>query len=279
MTHAVDHQPEPDTNRRDLVLVEHRDQVMVLTLNRPDRLNAWTSELEARYFQLLEEAEANPDVRAVVVTGAGRGFCAGADMADLAAVADGQSPAGGPGRERSFPLTLRLPLIAAINGAVVGLGLVEALYCDVRFSVPSAKFSTMFARRGLIAEYGISWLLPRIVGHANALDLLLSGRMIDGNEAHAIGLVNRVVESGSVVEAAVEYAQDIATYCSPRSMATIKAQVQRDHERSFLDAYAEAEELFQASITWPDIGEGVASYEQRRPPKFAGLAQTPPATS
>jgi enoyl-CoA hydratase/carnithine racemase len=271
MRQAVDHQPEPRTDGQDLVLVEHRDQVMVLTLNRPDRLNAWTAALEARYFQLLEEAEANPDVRAVVVTGAGMGFCAGADMADLAAAADGELPASEHGRARSFPLTLRLPLIAAINGAVVGLGLVEALYCDIRFSVPSAKFSTMFARRGLIAEYGISWLLPRIVGHANALDLLLSGRMIDGNEAYAIGLVNRVIESGSVLDAAVEYAQDIATYCSPRSMATIKAQVQRDHDSSFPDAYAEAEKLFNASLTWPDITEGVASYEQRRPPRFAAL--------
>ena len=191
----------------ELVLAEHRGPVLLLTLNRPDRLNAWNDALEERYFALLDDAEASPDVRAVVVTGAGRGFCAGADLADLEQVATVDfSTATLPERKRprERPLALRKPLIAAINGAAVGLGLVEALYCDLRFCTPNAKLGTAFVRRGLIAEYGIAWLLPRLIGQSRALDLLLSGRIIQGEEALAMGLVDRVVPD--VVEAAVERA-------------------------------------------------------------------------
>src|SRR5579859_1564559 len=211
----------------DLVLAEHRDSVLLLTLNRPDRLNAWTDPLEERYFALLDEAEADDSVRAVVLTGAGRGFCAGADMANLARIGHVTvDPAAVPprarGRER--PLSFRKPLIAAINGPVAGLGLVEALYCDVRFTTPSAKFTTAFVRRGLVAEYGIAWLLPRLIGPSRALDLLMSGRVVLGEEAFAMGLADRVVPASSLVDDAVAYAADLAANCSPTSMSIMKDQ-------------------------------------------------------
>ncbi len=257
----------------DTVLAERRGAVLVLTLNRPDRLNAWNDALEARYFQLLDEAEDDPEVRAIVVTGAGRGFCAGADMADLeaAGAADPTEALRNRPRPRTFPLTVRKPLIAAINGAAAGLGLVEALYCDLRFCTPEAKLTTAFARRGLIAEYGIAWLLPRLVGPSAALDLLLSARVVRGEEAHRIGLVDRLSPAETVVDDAVAYATELAEHCSPAAMAIIKAQVHADLDRSFADAVAAAEDLMVESFQRPDVVEGVQSYNEQRPPAFAPL--------
>ena len=263
----------------DLVLVERRNAVAVLTLNRPERLNAWTDPLEAAYFAALDAAEDDQGVRAIVVTGAGRGFCAGADMDNLKA-------AGDPSREttlrnrprpRTFPLTVRKPMIAAINGAAAGLGLVEALYCDLRFATPEAKLTTAFVRRGLIAEYGMSWLLPRLVGYSTALDLLLSGRIVRGDEACRIGLVNRLSDAETVVADAVAYAQDLADHCSPVSMATIKAQVREDLDRDFASATAAAEALMIDSLRGADVREGVRSYLEKRPPAFPPLSPRDPA--
>lgn len=255
------------------VLYELRGAVALLTLNRPDRLNTWSNDLEDRYFELLDQIEDDPEVRAVVVTGAGRGFCAGADMddLDLAGTADLKATLARP-RPRSFPLTVRKPLIAALNGAAAGLGLVEALYCDIRFATPAAKLTTAFALRGLIAEYGISWILPRLVGQANALDLLLSGRVVQGEEALAMGLVNRLVEPDALVDAAVAYAQNLADVASPASMAAIKRQVRRHMDATFDEAVAESDDLMRASFEWPDVREGVNSYLERRPPAFPPLA-------
>ena len=255
------------------VLAERAGPVLVLTLNRPDRLNAWNNALEDRYFDLLEAAEDDGDVRAIVVTGAGRGFSAGADMEDLQRVGDGEAPriVARP-RPRTFPLTVRKPMIAAGNGAAAGLGLVEALYCDVRFCSPKGMCTTAFARRGLIAEYGIAWLLPRLVGTSNALDLLLSARVVQGEEACAMGLVNRVVEPERLLEEAVAYGADLAEHCSPRSMAAIKRQVQLAHDGTLADAVAVADRVMHESFTWPDAPEGVASYLEQRSPAFPSLA-------
>jgi enoyl-CoA hydratase/carnithine racemase len=259
-----------------LVLAEQRETVLVLTLNRPERMNAWTDALEDQYFERLAAAEADPAVRAIVVTGAGRGFCAGADLDDLAAVGATGEAADGAVTDRpprSFPSTIRKPLIAALNGAAAGLGLVEALYCDVRFATPTAKLTTAFARRGLIAEYGISWLLPRIVGVSRALDLLISGRVVLGDEAERIGLVDRVEPAERLVDEAVAYALDLARNCSPTSMAVIKSQVQRHLSATFAEAVADSDRLMLESFGWPDVAEGVTSYRERRPPAF------PPLTS
>jgi enoyl-CoA hydratase/carnithine racemase len=262
------------SGRKDLVLSERFGAVLLLTFNRPDRLNAWTNELEEQYFHLLDEAEADPEVRAIVVTGAGRGFSAGADMdilVDVAAEGVDEGEEHLP-RPRWFPMTVRKPMIAAINGAAAGLGLVEALYSDIRFCAPEAKLTTSFSRRGLIAEHGSSWLLPQLVGRSKALDLLMSGRVILGLEAWRIGLVDRVVADEHLVSEAIAYAADLAANCSPTSMATIKAQVQRDVERSFVEADADADRLMLESLNAPDMKEGVASYVERRPPAFAPLA-------
>lgn len=254
-----------------VLLAERRDAVVVLTLNRPDRLNAWNDALEDAYYGALADADADPDVRAIIVTGAGRGFCAGADMEQLAQI--GTEGAELPERPlpRHFPLSIRKPLIAAINGAAAGLGLVEALYCDLRFATPTAKLTTAFARRGLVAEYGLSWLLPRLVGPSRALDMLLSARVVLGEEALAMGLVDRVVEADRLVDEAVAYAQDLAANCSPWSMATMKAQVQRHLDADFATAMADTDRLMLESFARPDVIEGVSSYLEQRPPAFPPL--------
>jgi enoyl-CoA hydratase/carnithine racemase len=259
----------------ELVLKEvHEDGVAVLTLNRPERLNAWTAELEQVYFAQLKECAASTDVRVIVVTGAGRGFCAGADMNSLQAIGegDGAVPAGFEHTPQTFTLSVPKPVIAAINGPCAGIGLVQALMCDVRFVAENAKLTTAFARRGLIAEHGISWILPRLMGPARALDLLLSGRVVLGREAVELGLCNRVTPAETVLEEALVYARELATQCSPASMATMKRQVYAALEQPLSVAEAEADALMLASFSQPDFTEGVSSFVERREPRFAGLA-------
>lgn len=255
------------------VLAETRGGVLILTLNRPDRLNAWNDAMEQRYFSLLDQAEADPDIRAVVVTGSGRGFCAGADMDDLRII-PGAEEESAPKRVIPChrPLLMTKPLIAAVNGAAAGLGFVQAMYADLRFTTPSAKLTTAFVRRGLIAEYGVGWLLPRLVGHSKASDLLLSARVVLGAEALEMGLVDRVVEPDRLLESAVEYAQELATHCSPAAMSAIKSQLLGAHQQTFAEAVVEADERMLASFKHPDMAEGVASYLQRRNPAFAGIS-------
>src|SRR5436305_6005962 len=254
----------------DPVLIEVADGVAVLTLNRPDRLNAWTQALENRYFDLLEQCGSDTDVRVVVVTGAGRGFCAGADMEDLQTIGDSGID-GARARERrpqTLPLTIPKPIIAAINGPCAGIGLVQALMCDIRFATPGAKLTTAFARRGLIAEHGISWILPRLIGHARALDLLMSGRVFLAEEAAELGVVNRL----GTLDDALEYAQDMAANWSPASMAVMKQQVYAHLDRGLDEALAESDGLMLESFTRPDFPEGVASFVERREPHFAALS-------
>ncbi len=253
------------------VLTERRGAVLLVTLNRPERLNAWTAAMEDAYFDALLAADADPDVRAVVVTGAGRGFCAGADMDDLGRASQATEADLERARPRHLPLTLRTPLVAAVNGPAAGLGMVEALYCDVRFASPEAAFLTAFARRGLVAEYGLAWLLPRLVGHGRASDLLLSGRRVGGEEAARIGLVEHLVPASDLVARTVAYAEELATSCSPWSMATIKSQLAQDAERSFAESVRHADDLMRRSFRGPDLVEGVASFTERRAPVFPPL--------
>jgi enoyl-CoA hydratase/carnithine racemase len=255
------------------VLGQRRGSVLVLTLNRPDRLNAWTEVMEQRYFELLDAAESDPDVRAVVLTGAGRGFCAGADMDDLCELADSRdfTPLLQRDPPRHRPLLFSKPLVAAINGAAAGLGLVEALYCDVRFAIPQSKLTAAFSRRGLIGEYGIAWLLPRLVGRSRALDILLSSRVILGEEALRLGLVDRVVAPELLLDAAVAYAGELANFCSPASMRTIKRQLLQAQDSTFAEAVHEAERLMLDAFNSPDFREGLNSYLGGRSPAFPGL--------
>jgi enoyl-CoA hydratase/carnithine racemase len=258
----------------EIVLCEITDEVALLTLNRPDRLNAWTPALQTRYFDLLDECVARDDVRAIVVTGAGRGFCAGADMDDLKTISGGEVDRSQSDDTRpvAYPLSLPKPVIAAINGPCAGIGLVLAVMCDLRFVAQSAKITTAFSRRGLVAEHGISWLLPRLVGHASALDLLLSARVVLGAEAAELGLVNRAVEDGAVVEGTLRYARDLARECSPASMALMKRQVYADYDRTLAQTIDEANRLMAESFSAPDLAEGVASFLERRSPHFAPLS-------
>jgi enoyl-CoA hydratase/carnithine racemase len=261
-------------SKTDVVEMAIEDGVALLTLNRPDRLNAWTTEMEHAYFALLEQCAEDAQVRVIVVTGAGRGFCAGADMQELQALGDGTLDAReheSARRPQSYPLSIPKPIIAAINGACAGIGLVQALMCDIRFAAEGAKLTTAFARRGLIAEHGISWMLPRLVGPARALDLLLSGRVVFAEEAAELGLVNRVLAPDRLLDAALDYARELVVNCSPASMATMKRQVYADLEGTLAAALTEADKLMLASFAAPDFAEGVASFVERRDPRFAAL--------
>jgi enoyl-CoA hydratase/carnithine racemase len=263
----------------EVVQLQVQDGVAILTLNRPDRLNAWTDEMERAYFDALEDCGASPEVRVIVVTGAGRGFCAGADMQQLQAIGNGDLDSEARARERrpqTLPLSIGKPIIAAINGACAGIGLVQALMCDIRFAAAGAKLTSAFARRGLIAEHGISWILPRLVGPAAALDLLLSARVLLAEEAHELGLVNRVLAPEMLLEGTLAYAHELAANCSPASMATIKRQVYAALDQHLPQALDEADGLMLESFAAPDFAEGVTSFLERREPRFEALAGSAP---
>jgi enoyl-CoA hydratase/carnithine racemase len=174
-------------------------------------------------------------------------------------------------RAQTYPLSVPKPIIAAINGACAGIGLVQALMCDLRFAAEGAKLTTAFARRGLVAEHGISWILPRLVGPARAMDLLLSGRVVLAEEAQGMGLVNRVLAPEKLLEATLEYARELVASCSPASMATMKRQVYADLDTDLPQALAAADRLMLESFTAPDFVEGVTSFLERRDPRFASL--------
>jgi len=259
----------------DVVLWEEAGGVATLTLNRPDRMNAWTGAMEARYFDLLQRAADTPSVRAMVVTGAGRGFCPGADMDLLSgassAVADGLTATGPGSRPKTFATTVPKIIVAAVNGACAGVGLVQALCCDVRFAAAGARWTTAFARRGLVAEYGSSWLLPRLVGTSRALDLLASGRVFTSEEALELGLVSRVLPGPELLAGAQAYARDLAANCSPASMAVMKEQVHAAWDEPLGAALDRANRLMVQSLSGVDFTEGVQSYRARRPPAFQPL--------
>src|SRR4051794_3071956 len=256
----------------EVVTRDVREGVAVITLNRPDRLNAWIPEMQVRYFDLLEDCAAAPDVKVIVVTGAGRGFCAGADMEALQALGAGEGStdeARGDARPQTFPLTIPKPIIAAVNGPAAGLGLVMALMCDMRFAASGAKLTTAFVRRGLIAEHGISWVLPRLVGPSKALDLLFSGRVVLSEEALELGLVDRVHPPEELLDRTLEYARELAAFASPSSMAVMKSQVYSHLERGLAESLEESNRLMGESFSRPDFAEGVASFVEGRPPSFA----------
>jgi enoyl-CoA hydratase/carnithine racemase len=249
--------------------------VLVLTFDRPERKNSWNVDIETQYFGHLEAAASDPAVRAIVVTGAGTTFCPGMDMSILdTASGGGPSYASliGTRRPQTFPLSVPKPLIAAINGACAGLGYVQALMCDVRFAVPTAKLTPAMSRRGLIAEDALSWLLPRLVGLGRATDLLLSGRVITAAQAHEYGLVQELAPPEEIVHRAVEYATDLAVNCSPHAMALTKHQIHADLESSLEQARQRSLALLDVSRAHPDYREGVASFVERRPPAFEGYA-------
>jgi enoyl-CoA hydratase/carnithine racemase len=248
--------------------------VAVLTLNRPERLNAWTGALENQLFDYVDQCAADPDVKVIVITGAGRGFCAGADMDMLQGIGErgGEGQRSGPRRRTFHILSVPKPVIAAINGACAGIGMVQALMTDIRFAAKGAKFTTAFVRRGLIAEHGMSWVLPKLIGPARALDVLLSGRVFLAEEAAEMGIVNAVVEPDQLMAHTLDYARDMAVNCSPASMAAIKREVWTQLVAVTVDeATAMSDSDMVQSLAAHDFKEGVASFVERRPPRFAPL--------
>ncbi|HSK95438.1 MAG TPA: enoyl-CoA hydratase-related protein [Euzebyales bacterium] len=259
-------------DQSDVVLVERQGRVAVITLNRPAKLNAVTREMADAYAAQMRAADRDPDVGAIVVTGAGRGFCAGADLGILAAGADALSeflPV--PEDLPQMVLDLPTPVIAAVNGPVAGVGFAYMIGSDIRFAAQGATMSTTFARLGLVAEYGLSWLLPRLIGVQAALDLLLTGRTFDADEATRIGLVQEVLPPERLLDHAIAYGQQLADTTSPYSLANIKAQVYADAERDRATALADTLERMRDSIRRPDLAEALRARAEERPPRFAPL--------
>lgn len=262
---------------------EVADRVATITLDRPDRLNAWTGRMHTEYRRAVAEAEADLDVRVLVVTGAGRGFCAGADSkaldqhAEAGQYDDGvREPLATPGygvrsefdHAFAFHYGLRLPVVAAVNGPAAGVGLVLACYADLRFAAAGAKLTTAHGRLGLPAEYGLSWVLPRLVGIGHAADLLLSSRVILAEEAARIGLVNRVLPAEELLPAVREWARTVVREVSPASVAASKRQLYADLHGDVGTAVAESERLLRRHVEGPDYQEGVRALLEKRPPSF-----------
>ena len=269
------------------IIYEVTDPVATITLNRPDKLNALTARTMQELKDAFARAERSEEVVGIVLTGAGRGFCSGVDMGTLqaiqkagsaAAMGDGGMEAAEPGDKSMGPdftdgytylLSIRKPILAAVNGACAGLGFSIAMFCDMRFASEKAVFTTAFAQRGLVAEHGMSWVLPRLLGSARALDILWSGRKFDGQEALQLGVVNRVVAPEKLLEEAQGYVRMLAATCSPTSLMDMKQQVYRHLMLPLGEAMGETNRLMDASVKRPDFEEGVASFVERRPPKFA----------
>ena len=262
--------------------------VATITMNRPDNLNAFTTRMLAEIRHALAEAERDESVVGIVLTGAGRGFCAGMDMnalSDMSAgsgrTADDLSPLdahpGDPEMGENFQVTysyllsIRKPLIAAVNGACAGLGFCFALLCDMRFVDKTAKFTTAFSQRGLVAEHGASWLLPRLIGPGKALDLLWSARKFDGVEAQQLGLAERLCEPGTSATEAAAYIKQLAVSAAPMSLMVMKQQVYRHLNMELGEAMHDTNHLMAASLKRDDFREGVRSFMERRPPKFKPL--------
>lgn len=267
------------------IIYDVQDPVAIITMNRPEALNALTGRMQAEIRHALAQAESDPAVVGIVLTGAGRGFCAGADIGGLDATASGDSGAredlselaakpGDPAMGENFQVTFTYmlavtkPIIAAINGPCAGLGFCYALLCDMRFGERQAKFTTAFAQRGLIAEHASSWLLPRLIGAGRALDLLWSARKFTGEEAKELGVVERLVEQGESLQAAIQYIKELAAVASPTSFKVIKAQVYRHLNMELGEAMQESNGWMAESLVREDFKEGVRSFIEKRPPEF-----------
>ncbi|HEX7936064.1 MAG TPA: enoyl-CoA hydratase-related protein [Paraburkholderia sp.] len=263
----------------------YAEGVARVTLARPDRLNAWTPEMGAELADAFARAALDGEVKAIVLTGAGRSFCAGMDFACLSQTDENRArrrrtdfPAEMPrASERAdfeglfnYLPSIGKPVIAAINGAAAGSGFVLGLACDVRFASEDAVFATSFARTGLVAEHGVAWLLARAIGTANALDLLLTGRRVDVREAKALGLVNFVCPPDTLQEQAMRYARDIAQSCSPRSLRIIKRQVWDAGLETLHESTANADREMLAAFDSQDFKEAMNARAERRPPRFVG---------
>ncbi len=272
-----------------LITIEHG--VGLITLNRPERLNAIDAEMGERLEHAMVSLGLDEAVRVVAITGAGRGFCAGADVARLDELAGPgairRKVATRPGEpqpildalvdaEPAFrtrylsPMAVGKPVIAIVNGPCAGIGLALAVACDLRFAAAAAMFTTIFPRRGLVAEGGLAWTLPALIGHGAASDLLMSGRKIDADEALRLGLVNAVHPTETLRACAMAYARDLAEQASPRSLRIIKQQLQAARRQTPLEATRMSYDETMASLGCADFLEGQAAFKERRAPRFTG---------
>lgn len=261
------------------VLYEVADGVALLTLNRPERRNAMRLQLMYDIENALAEANGDPEVRALVVTGAGSAFCVGADLAGPESLiagmvedAVGNTPSGyrePAGRISERISRMRIPVIAAINGDVVGGGATIATAMDLRFAADTARFGFVFTQRGVVPEGASTWFLPRVVGHTRAADWLLSGRVFDATEALEAGLVTRLLPADEVLPAAMEYARNLVASTSPSSVAHTKRLLYEAwHASSPAEAAINESNTYSEIVASPDAREGVASFIERRPAKF-----------
>lgn len=269
------------------VLYDVSDCICTITLNRPEKLNAWTRQMHLDLKDAMQTAGADRNVRVIILTGAGRGFCAGADMGGLQAIGSGTAPQAGNRSIASrdlphgstvadfhmtysyFPAIPKF-IIAAINGPAAGLGFVISLYADLRFAAESAVFTTSFAQRGLIAEHGVSWLLPRLVGLPAALDLLCSARKFRAQEALSLGLVSCVIPDDKLTAESRAYARLMADTVSPRSVAVMKRQLWEAQFQTLAEATVQANHEMELSFETADFKEGVAHFLEKRAARFTG---------
>ena len=256
--------------------------VRVLTLDRPERLNAMSLTLIDELHDALDAVDADPEVRVLMLTGAGRGFCAGLDLVDLSPAPTSTRQLDAPGRvqagmalqQRIASLVpklrgLRMPVIAAVNGAAAGGGLALALASDVRIAASSARFNVAFVRIGLSGcDIGVSWLLPRWIGASRAFELMLTGRIVESDEAGRIGLVTRVVDDEMLMEAALDTARQICAN-SPTGMWMTKEVMWSQLEVGSLAAGIDLENRTQIMTSFTeDMGEAVGAFMERRSPSF-----------
>jgi enoyl-CoA hydratase/carnithine racemase len=266
------------------IIYDKKDRVATVTMNRPAKLNAWTPTMAAEMRTAMIDAERDPSIGAIIVTGAGRAYCAGADMSGLSSVAAGNASvraAVGPGEafegERadyrttySWPMAFDTPIIGAINGACVGLGFTTCLYHDVRIASDNARMGLIFPQRGLAIEHGSSWMLPRIVGLARAMELAVTGRLMDAHEALEMGLVSRVVPQDKLMATAREIASAIANKCSPLGVAQAKKMIYRHLFTDLATAVRDDDESMVMMSHSQDFKEGVRAFMEKRAPKFTG---------
>jgi enoyl-CoA hydratase/carnithine racemase len=268
------------------ITYEKSDRIATVTFNRPEKLNAWTPKMGAETRTAMMDADRDPSVGAIILTGAGRAYCAGADMGNLSEISQGRASAGGGDGGRNdewlndaradyrnqyaYLLALKKPVIGAINGACVGLGFTTCLYQDIRIAADNARLGLIFVQRGLAIEHGSSWMLSRIVGVAHAVELAITGRLVDANEALAMGLVHRVVPQASLMETAREVAGHIAHKCSPLGVSEAKRLVYRHLFTDLATAIRDDDESMQMMTRSEDFKEGVKAFVEKRTAKFSG---------
>lgn len=263
----------PDEAEAPAVLSDLREGVGIVTLNRPDKLNAWNSAMGTLYFDTLDAMAADPAVRAILVLGAGRGFCSGADMSALGNLSAQGEITQRDGRPYWYAMGVGKPIVAAVHGACYGVGLQQALCCDVRFAAHGARFCVPYVKRGLIAELGLSWQLSRFIGVGRTTDMLLSARVVGAEEALAIGLVNQLAAPDDLFDRAFAYCRTIAAENSPWAMRTVKQQIYQDlMTASMTKPFAEADRLLGEAVAGPDMKEGIAAFHEKRPLSFPPLA-------